>query len=404
MKSSVQIERYLEHHAFTEPLPARRKDYRFVLTIPAFDEHPEFLDRLLANVSTDGLLVILVVNVPDDADPDSVGRTRALQNAMDSRPGLLVIDRVTEPIPRRQGVGLARRLAADLACALISRGDVACPYIFMTDADVSLPPGYFEATEGVASEGSVLFPFEHHSETARLQQAADVYELHLRHYVEGLLAAGSPYAHQSLGSTIAIHATTYARVRGVPMRNAGEDFYLLNKAAKVDPIVNLASPRIAIEGRPSHRVVFGTGPALASMPDDVEKFVSYSPRVFEDLSAVLRGFEDFSLGDPFPELDHDLEQALAELGWNPASISNQRPPGPRRLRAAMEWFDGFRTMRFVRLMEKRSTGTPLLDQLRRQFQQPDADAGDLLKAFRSRETTRVSGVAAAVKTSAPNVV
>ena len=46
----------------------------------------------------------------------------------------------------------------------------------------------------------------------------------MSYYVAGLAMAGSGYAHHSLGSTIAVHAKSYAAVRGYPKRSAGEDF------------------------------------------------------------------------------------------------------------------------------------------------------------------------------------
>ena len=45
--------------------------------------------------------------------------------------------------------------------------------------------------------------------------------------------ARSPYAFHTIGSTMAVSANHYAKVRGFPKREAGEDFYLLNKLAKV---------------------------------------------------------------------------------------------------------------------------------------------------------------------------
>ena len=64
----------------------------------------------------------------------------------------------------------------------------------------------------------------------------------MSYYVAGLAMAGSRYAHHSLGSTIAVHAKTYAAVRGYPKRSAGEDFYLLNKICKLAPVERLAGP------------------------------------------------------------------------------------------------------------------------------------------------------------------
>ena len=407
-----QIEQYLTHHAEPLELPSPAIPRRFALTIPAFDERPDFLDRVLGQVPRSEVLTIVTVNVPEHATPDAVIRTRQLAESLQPLEGVIVLERVKTPIPKRQGVGLARKLAADLACALINRGDVDCPLIFMTDADAILPPDYFEQAATRTAPGTYLYPFRHYAEDAErdarkpeLQELADIYELHLRHYVAGLEAAQSPYAYQTLGSTIAMHAQTYAIVRGVPRRNAGEDFYLLNKAAKVAPVTSLATPRVSITARLSHRVPFGTGPALQSMPARVEDFVSYPPAVFEDLALLLNSFKDWAVHDIPMHVRPEIEHFLNELGWKPGTLERQHSPGSRRWRAALEWFDGFRTMRFIRARQQQMPTANLIETLRVQRGFPAADsrrpaavAAELLRDLRTAESERVHGVAAAIET------
>ena len=384
-------ERYLARYAILDRPPEPMRRYRFVLTIPAFDERPDFLDRTLAENRGADTLTIVTVNAPEQASTPQHARTRELFEAIRDRPDTLVIDRVTTPVPQRQGVGLARKLAADLACALIQRGDIVCPVIFMTDADVRLPSGYFDASAGL-ERGTALYPFRHESSDATLQSHADLYELHLRHYVRGLSSARSPYDYQSLGSTIAIHADSYARVRGVPRRNAGEDFYLLNKAAKVGPIFSLGGPQLSIEARRSERVPFGTGPALMSMPDDPEDYVSYPPEVFTRLAEVLRSMRSLALGHEAEELPPETKLPLLELGWQPLNFQRRHSAGAKRLRAITEWFDGFRTMRFVRMVSQRFDVPPLLETLRTEFDAPGAGTSELLAICRAQDQERVSGV------------
>jgi hypothetical protein len=393
------LARYLAREGSTGQLPVPRGRYRFVLTVPAFDEPPDFPARLLARVRRTDVLSIITVNAPDDADPAALVRTRALLGALADLPDLLVIDRVSEPVPRRQGVGLARKLAGDLACALIERGDVACPLIFMTDADATLPADYFDAGAAAAGTGTLVYPYRHRAADPAWQQRADLYELHLRHYVRGITRAGSAYAYQTLGSTIAMHAGSYAAVRGVPRRNAAEDFYLLNKAAKVAPVISLATPVIELSGRPSNRVPFGTGPALRAMPADPEAFASYPPAAFDSLAGVLIGLQHWALSEGPLDLDAESGTAVATLGWNPYRLVRQHPPGTKRLRAVLEWFDGFRTMRFIRLRQAQLPPAPLLATLRTELAMPEAAPAALLEALRSADTGRISGVAPALETA-----
>lgn len=407
------IERYLRRHASISQRPSLERRYRYILTIPAFAEPADFLDRVLENSRAVDVLTIVTVNVPDDADPVAIEKSQALVTSLRQQTHVFVIDRVADPIPRRQGVGLARKLAADLACELIASGKIHCPLIFMTDADAVLPPDYFEAGAAHAERGTLLYPFCHVAGAdIRLRQAAAVYELHLRHYVLGLRGAGSPYAYHSIGSTLAIHAATYAAVRGVPRRNGGEDFYLLNKAAKVDRVAILANPAIVISARYSQRVPFGTGPALQKMPDNLEHFPSYPPTTFNDLQQILAALRTWSFGDQL-NLPDPLNDCLIELGWAPGPLVRQHPPGIRRWRAAMEWFDGFRTMRMIRARQRALPAAPLLDTLRHQYHVPGAAPVDLLELLRASEATPATespekrtisftGVAQAVKMQAAN--
>ena len=105
--------------------------------------------------------------------------------------------------------------------------------------------------------------------------------------------ARSPYAFHTIGSTMAVNAFHYAKVRGFPRRQAGEDFYLLNKLAKVGAIRQLSEETecesIDIAARLSDRVPFGTGAAtgkIMELEDPAREYLFYHPAVF----GLLRGW------------------------------------------------------------------------------------------------------------------
>ena len=68
-----------------------------------------------------------------------------------------------------------------------------------------------------------------------------------------------------MGSCLAVRPEAYAAVRGFPRKNAAEDFYVLDKLAKVGTIARLAGTPLLLEGRLSDRVPFGTGKALSDL-------------------------------------------------------------------------------------------------------------------------------------------
>ena len=355
-----------------------------VLVIPCYDEAPGFLHSVLP-AEARSLLVIVVVNAPDNAAAQARERTAALLDrlrgpasqpltmaayASDRNVQLLIIDRLNQPIPHRQGVGLARKIGADVALALIAANKVAGGWVHATDADVSLPNDYLHTPLPGSGTAAVLFPFRHRASNEEpgdlpMQARADLYELHMRYYVNRLRYAGSPYAFHTLGSTMAIHGDAYAKVRGYPRRNAGEDFYLLNKLAKVASIQPLDAAPITIRARLSRRVPFGTGPALDKIdPSRPQDYLSYSPASFELLRGVLAAIAGVAAGAAW-EADAQADAVLAALGFFDALHAAQRQQrNPDTLRKALhQWFDGFRTLRFVHECRRFHPDAPLLGSL-----------------------------------------
>ena len=183
-----------------------------------------------------------------------------------------------------------------------------------------LPNDYFDQTAALDPEGTgaAIYAFEHRFDPApAVAQAARLYEISLRYNVLGLAWAGSPYAYQSMGSCVVISGNSYAAVRGFPRKNAAEDFYVLNKLAKVGSIFRLTGSPILLEGRPSDRVPFGTGRAirdLVSKKRGLANFRLFHPLVFAHLAGWL-----------------DVLGAIDGLEWSPdggeiAFASQAGPP------------------------------------------------------------------------------
>jgi hypothetical protein len=288
---------------------------------------------------------------------------------------LLVIDRAT-PGRRFQpsdGVGLARRIGNDVALALYQLGGITCPWLASTDADARLPPGYFRLLDELelhAPDGTrrvaLTMPFWHvPSGDEAVDRATAIYELSLRYYTLGLAAAGSPYAYESLGSSIVALADGYAEVRGFPRRQAAEDFYLLDKLAKVGSIHRPRLPPLELRSRSSDRVPFGTGARVREIVTAGGGLSTYHPKVFELLGlalgalrhAVLTRSGDEPLGALRNRLDPGtlgaVSTALDELGALEAlrETLGASADARVRLRRLLTWFDALRTLRFIHLVE-----------------------------------------------------
>jgi len=357
------IEKYLAQYAEPESLTIKNPGIptQFVLVVPAFQENLEQLEKVWGELSD--VIIILVVNSSDPKEAitqrllddiahhwqliDSTGNCAWYQSNQHT---ILVVDRYHQSIPLKQGVGKARKIGADIAARLIHNGAIRVPWVFVTDADARLPKEYFTAalteTNGLSFR---LYPFQHDVDA---DIAAALYEFSLLWYAYGLKLADSEYAYPSVGSTIACCVEAYAQVRGFPNRQAGEDFYLLNKLRKMGDFSYIDSPPIRLSSRRSDRVPFGTGPGIQKiqvLDDPIKDHVFYHPACFESLRrflVVLRTSQN----------KKDLEQHFTDpLHWQYvenntlatliAQQQNQSPAVYKKF--LMDWFDGFRTLKFV---------------------------------------------------------
>ena len=376
------ITKYLQHygHADMDAVRSVTGNYSHCVVIPMFDEPQDCLVRIFNRL--DGIpkdvLVIAVVNAPDSAEAGALKRTQTLLSTIQNQTQVLAQDYCqARRIPHKEGVGLARKIGTDTALALYQVGSISNPCLFQTDADAQLPTNYFDARpeQGQRQEkGAMVFAHQHQApaQCPSLAQAAGLYDQHMRYYTDGLAKAGSPYAYPTLGSTLAIHADSYAQVRGYPRRNAGEDFYLLNKVAKVGGVTYQPDVVLTLDARLSKRVPFGTGPALGKIVQQLQadpsgyRYLSYHPNSFALLSTALNYLDT---------LAHDRgattcpDQAVEHIlhGLNVQRVRNilhtKYPDLKQRQTVLTHWFDAFRTLRFVHEARHFFPDQPLLESL-----------------------------------------
>jgi hypothetical protein len=68
---------------------------------------------------------------------------------------------------------------------------------------------------------------------SNVARAITSYELHLRYLVHAMRWAGHPFAYQTVGSSMAVRRKAYLSLGGMNTRQAGEDFYFLQKFIEV---------------------------------------------------------------------------------------------------------------------------------------------------------------------------
>jgi hypothetical protein len=440
-------QQYLERYAEPEAQIADRLTGTFghALVLPAHDESDDLM-RALQSVPTGpqgDVLLILVVNAAPEAaawvherNADVLRRLRwkygteeadyldapAPARLFRCRTGsILHVDRASPAhlLPSGQGVGLARKIGFDIALRLHRARRLVSPWLHSTDADVILPRDYFERASAVHSPNAaaLVYPFTHRGEEdVMLARAVQLYEISLRYYVLGLASAGSPYAHHTIGSTLAVDAVAYAKVRGVPKRTAAEDFYLLGKLAKIGRIVRLGGAAISVSGRVSRRVPFGTGPAVERIARK-GSFTLYHPRIFASLGVWLAALSDLTHLSPPVALSQRILARCRKARLDPAllvemaahpSIEAALAGAQRHAKNAAKfrehvatWFDAFRTLKFVHALEARGLApTPWFDALQgAPFARPSVeDIGDP-KTIDGLALARINGRLASMEAS-----
>ena len=378
--------KYFEHYAESEVSSLSQFPTNFVfeyaIVIPAYKEPPSFVERLRKNQARQhACLFVLVINQPNSdkstrlqialhdyvlsigavmwQSPESkqsdTGSMSLVQIA-DTRSAVLIVDRYRVPIACEEGVGKARKIGADIACFLFNKQQILSPYLHSTDADASLPENYLTATNALKKDDvACCYNFFHHSPIEEVNSANQQYELALKYYVAGLRYAQSPYAFFTIGSVIAIRFDAYIAVRGFPKKSAGEDFYLLNKVAKLGHIAWLSDATIKLEARESDRVPFGTGPAvskiIALMRND-EAYCYYHPRVFELLREAYQVLPEIvahrhDIEQCLQQLPSILQKAFESIGFIGFLKKQMSASDEQFLRQFHVWFDAFKTLKLI---------------------------------------------------------
>jgi hypothetical protein len=413
---SRYIALYAEPEARAVPSNISDKHFRRCLVIPVFNESDDFVQRLQHSaLAKEALLVIIVINQPDhhletqcnQALWDKLSQQYQCQykdagycwlSIPESNMVLLVINRFDHKIPKKQGVGLARKIGADIACRLIVENRLSSHWIHHSDADTHLPDDYFSALDTFIEQSPIeqspieqsplsnfssttysaaIYPYQHIPvDDQTLYRATQQYERALHYYVNGLRQANSPYAYHTLGSCIASHVYHYCHARGFPKKSGGEDFYLLNKLAKLGAIAQLPNAELKIDARLSDRVPFGTGPAVEKILalNHHTEYLSYHPQCFVELGTLLKHFttlfdyRDKSAKNTYTHyqpwlgsLSDTLQTTLIALGIPSlfAHIDKQVASKEHCTKHCHDWMDGFKTLKLIHLLEAYYPKEPL---------------------------------------------
>lgn len=255
---------------------------------------------------------------------------------------------------RRQGVGWARKRLLDRIMSTAADDDI----VVSLDADTRISEDYLcrvAATfDACPSWAAVAVPYFHRlSGDESADRALLRYECYMRHYLIQMLRIGNPYAFTAIGSSMAFTAQAYRRTGGVRPLQGGEDFYLMQKFVKTGQVgLWLVGDADAIpvfpSGRVSHRVPFGTGPAVSmDLAGQAARYPFFAPAGFAAVGETFARFVDLYDGDVATPMTDFLQRQLdTDDLWGP--LRRNHTSRDRFVHACVERVDGLRILQYLR--------------------------------------------------------
>ncbi len=367
------LQRYLQKRVISKPLLTNISDNNLgiMVVIPCYNE-PDIISTLMSIEACDkpnkNVEIIIVINsheISDNKivsvnDETEVNINKWLQKQRNYTYHIIHI----KDIPKKYaGVGYARKIGMDEAVRRFADNGISNGIICSLDADTLIAENYFTEIEKAFQKNNYnacSIYFEHDivgdKFTKEVYKRIIEYELHLRYYANSLIYSGFPCYYYTIGSAFALTAKAYCVQGGMNKKQAGEDFYFLQKIMKSGGFYELNSTMVKPSSRPSDRVIFGTGPVIRKYMKQPEKeFLTYN---FEAFKALKPLFNDKMLYFKINNTDSEklisryhvsLQDFLSSSDFKSAinTINNNIADKKNFSRKFFHWFDGFRIVKYL---------------------------------------------------------
>jgi len=262
------------------------------------------------------------------------------------------------------GVGLARKAGMDEALRRFSLTGNRDGVILCLDADCTVQKNYFKSVYNdlyVASDRSACSIYFEHPLTGiefpdDFYRHITLYELHLRYYYQALLLAGYPWVFHTVGSSMAVKALPYMKAGGMNRKQAGEDFYFIQKHVSSGAYFSLTSTSVYPSPRVSDRVPFGTGASIGKMDSpESDILVTYNLLSFKDLRMFFDGSElyfkcrDSDLRTIYYEFPEGIKSFMGKDEWiiKISEIRNNTSGLQSFRKRFFLWFNMFRIVKYL---------------------------------------------------------
>jgi len=350
------------------------KNTGIIVVVPAYNEPgiSTLLDSLVLCSEPDCKVeVIIVVNAPADAVSESIENNKLTIKNIESWKKVnsncffrLFTFMAVQPLISKWGVGLARKTGMDEAVRRFNLLGKTEGIILNLDADCMVERNYFvEVCNELLKKrdrAACSIYFEHPLSgtdfPGSIYKYITLYELHLRYYYQGLAWSGFPYVFHTVGSAIAVKALSYVKAGGMNRRQAGEDFYFIQKLVPSGGYFNLNSTTVYPSPRASFRVPFGTGASIGKLTvDNSSILLTYNFLAFKELCTFFGMIENIhnckpeGLTDCYNSLPAGLKSFIDGKEWteNIIEIKNNTSGLQSFKKRFFGWFNMFRIVKYL---------------------------------------------------------
>jgi hypothetical protein len=367
---------YLEERAlFPDRITeAPDRETGIIVVVPSYDE-PE-INKLLDSLAKCRepecrIEVIIVINAPDNAPSECLENNIRTLSDIESWKKKnntcffrLFAFIVEHPSIKGWGVGLARKTGMDEAIYRFNAIDRPDGVVLNLDADCTVEENYFLVVTNEllkkSDRSACSIYFEHPLSGTDYPDVnykyISLYELHLRYYYQALAYSGFPNVFHTVGSATAVKAITYVKAGGMNRKQAGEDFYFIQKLIPAGGYFYLNSTVVYPSPRTSARVPFGTGISIGRL--DAEKsltLLTYNIQAFKELASFFKLVDTIfecplnKLADLYYRIpmslqffldEDDWEKKMTEVKSNTSGIYSFR-------KRFFEWFNMFRVVKYL---------------------------------------------------------
>jgi len=351
MSANLYLERYAwKDSILPEYIP--KKDLKTIVVIPSFKEAQllQALDSLNnCDKPKEAVLILVVINEPAETTTEITAVNLECLDSLKKYNSNYELVFSYQKLPKKKaGVGLARKIGMDEAVRIFEKigedGIIVC-----YDSDCLCAQNYLVEIENhflnLKAKAGIVF-YEHQLSGANKDLIIQ-YESYLRYYISALRYAKYPHAHQTLGSCIIVRSSTYQKQGGMNTRQAGEDFYFLNKVIPHGGFVEINTTTVYPSDRVSDRVPFGTGRAVEQLMHSQGSYEVYNPKSFEDLRKFFSGIEYDMESDPANVPDSILDFLDISMEDDVQEIRRQTTTQQAFEKRFFGWFNAFKILKYV---------------------------------------------------------